>query len=124
MWSSSSLRHSCSCSTTSVMLGRRTDACAVHLRAISAAFHILLMSWSPCMRTSTTPSMLPFDNRCCTHSMMPTLRGLCKVGGFPVTSTNSTTPKLYTSLLVVGLPVVWYLSKCFSSTKYSEHGTL
>uniref|UniRef100_A0A804Q3J6 Uncharacterized protein n=1 Tax=Zea mays TaxID=4577 RepID=A0A804Q3J6_MAIZE len=84
------------------MVGRCADACSVHWSATSAAFHTLLTSWLPPMDASTTTSMSPRARCCRAHWITLVGCGLCRIGGLPVTSSRSTTPKLYTSLLVLG----------------------
>ncbi|BAS94986.1 Os05g0525850 [Oryza sativa Japonica Group] len=86
--------HSCNIATTPVIVGRCIDSCMVHLSAMSTTFHTLLMSWSPCMRASTTSSMLPRARCCCTHWIMLVLSRSRSRAGFPVTNSNNTTPKL------------------------------
>ncbi|TVU49681.1 hypothetical protein EJB05_01007, partial [Eragrostis curvula] len=91
---------SLSSNTTSVIVGRSYDGCSMHCSANSATFQAELTSHSPPILGSTMLSISPTESFWRTHRGMwtPSVSLMGTVGGWPVISSSSTTPKLYTSL--------------------------
>ncbi|WVZ90832.1 hypothetical protein U9M48_037111 [Paspalum notatum var. saurae] len=99
-YDTSSSKLSLSSATTSVIDGRSLDGRSLHFRANSATFQTELTSYSPPIRGSATFEMSPSESFWRTHSATWMLSVLLMetAGGWPVISSSSTTPKLYTSL--------------------------
>ena len=93
----------CSIWTTSRMVGRSTLCSCTHSIATNSTCAASATGTSPPRRGSSSPSTPPPDElrprAHCTRSTAPSPSPRCSPTGFsPVTSSSSTTPKLYTSL--------------------------